>query len=516
MNPSPRTAFLMGLVDRSNPMLVRVVRQELRNRSFISVFMLLLVGAAISAMVVAAIATDRAAVELSRGLFGTIAFGWAFALWLVQPMGCFRAITTERSEDTWDLLELTGLRPMRVVSGLLLASLVQSVLYTSALAPFMVMAYLLRGIDLMMVLFALVVVPLGGVAAAALAVFAACLGPNKASRATLGGLLGLGLVGVWLSSIGLWFNLSELSYYFAQLRAGDLDAWFATALMVNIWLAGLALLLVLSSALLAFRAANRSTGPRLMWWILWFNAWAWTLVGFLIGSHFDMNDWFIGQIIFACAGVAAAGVLGLFSISEDYDLSPRQARSISDARSRVRRLIMLLLGPGAARGRLCWLVMGGLSLAIGAAGWMALGMPKSHNYFNARDALLLAWTGFAWLAILFTVSDWLYRGWLATWFPSPGLRRGFTLLVMALWSLLVPLGLWILGVDLETTGAGLFSPISALILVSEGIDQVLGIYLFFSLLGAAALLVQLVQGLRLRITTQRVQARDEDHNPRGG
>ena len=194
------TALLMNLVDRCNPMLVRVVRQELRNRAFISIFLILLAGGAIAAMVVAAITSERASGEVSRGLFAAIAFGWCFALWLAQPMGCFRAVSTERGDDTWDLLELTGLRPPKVISGLLMASLVQSLLYTSALAPFIVMAYLLRGIDLMAVIFALVIVPLGGVAASALAVFAACLGPNKASRAVLGGLLGLSLIGCWQSS----------------------------------------------------------------------------------------------------------------------------------------------------------------------------------------------------------------------------------------------------------------------------------------------------------------------------
>lgn len=512
---SPRIGFLMSLVDRSNPMLVRVVRQELRNRAFISIFLLLLAGAAIAAMVVAAVTSERSSGDVSRGLFGTIAFGWAFALWLAQPMGCFRAISTERGDDTWDLLELTGLRPMRVIGGLLLASLVQSALYTSALAPFMVMAYLLRGIDLMTVLFALVVVPLGGIAASALAVFAACLGPNKASRAVLGGLLGLSLVGTWLGSAGLWFNLSEMNYYLGELRSGDADAWLGTVAALNAWLGALALLLVLSGALLAFRAANRSTGPRLVWWILWLNAWCWTLAPFF-ASHFDLDDWWTVQTIFACVGVGAAGVLGLFSTTEDIELSPRQARSITGARTRWRRLAMLLLGPGAARGRLCWLAMGIVSLAIGVTGWLALGMPTQRQYMPVRDILLGAWTAFAWLAIVFTVADLLYRGWMADWFPTPGLRRGFTLLVLALWSLLPPLGMWIVGIDQQATGLGAFSPISALVLVGQGVDEVFGVYVVFSLLGAAAILVQLVQGLRLRIVTQRVQARDEDRNPRGG
>ncbi len=515
----PRSGFLISFVDRCNPMLVRVVRQELRNRAFIGIFMLLLAGGVIAAMVVAAITngqlSEQSGENISRGLFGTIAVGWCFALWLVQPMGCYRSITTERGDDTWDLLELTGMRPAKVISGLMLASLVQSMLYTSVLAPFMVMAYLLRGIDLMAVLFTLIVIPLGSVAASVLAVFTACLGNNKASRATLGGILGLGLFVCWASSAWLWFELNGLTYYFGSLRDGDVKSWAATCAILNVWLGGVALLFVLSAALLSFRAANRSTGPRLMWWILWFNAWCWTLVTFA-SSHFDFDDWLELQMIFAVVGVAAAGVLGLFSTTEDNALSPRQARSISDARSWWRRSAMLFLGPGAARGQLSWLAMGTVSLLIGLAGWLTL---YAENTKLLETTLLLgAWTAFAWLAIIFLVAELLYRGWVVTWFPTPGFRRAFTLLLLALWCVLVPLALWIIDGNTKITGLYWLSPITSLILINDGNKAGENIDLFFavfSAVGIAALIIQLRKGLRLKITTLRILARDEDHNPRG-
>ncbi len=521
---NPHFGFLSSFVDRCNPMLVRVVRQELRNRAFIGIFMLLLAGGVIAAMVTAAITSGQLSEQngenVSRGLFGTIAVGWCFALWLAQPMGCYRSITTERGDDTWDLLELTGMRPAKVISGLMLASLVQSVLYTSVLAPFMVMAYLLRGIDLMAVLFTLIVIPLGSVAASVLAVFTACLGNNKASRATLGGILGLGLFVCWASSTGLWFNLNEMTYYFGSLRNGDVESWAATVAILNVWLGGVALLFVLSAALLSFRAANRSTGPRLMWWMLWFNGWCWTLVPFVtfvpyIKSHFDFDDWLELQMVFAVFGIAAAGVLGLFSTTEDLTLSPRQARSITDARGWWRRFAMLFLGPGAARGQLSWLAMGTASLLIGLASWLAY--DKIGN-FLVSQILLSAWTSFAWLAIIFLVAELLYRGWVVTWFPTPGFRRAFTLLLLALWCVLVPLALWIIDGNTKITGLYWLSPITSLILINDGNKAGENIDLFFavfSAVGIAALAIQLRKGLRLKITTLRILARDEDHNPRG-
>ena len=131
----------------------------------------------------------------------------------IQAMTTFQAVIRERNEDTWDLLDLTGMGPRQVLRGLLLANLVQSQLYTAALAPFLVMAYLLRGIDLLTIAFALVVVPLAGVAASTLAVFLASIGNSKAARAFFGGLLGLGLVGMWLTSFAAWFELRWLTWF---------------------------------------------------------------------------------------------------------------------------------------------------------------------------------------------------------------------------------------------------------------------------------------------------------------
>jgi len=511
------------LAEHSNPILVRVVRQELRNRAFISVFVLLLTGGTIAALITAVIAANDSQSQssnLARGFFGTIAAGWAFALGVVQPMGCFRAIATERNEDTWDLVELTGLRPVRVVLGLLLASLVQGLLYTSALAPFMVMAYLLRGIDMLEVLFVLVVIPLGGIAVAALAVFMACLGGNKATRGFLSAVLGLGLLFAWMGSCGLWFNLREVGSVLDELRSGDAAVWAGLAAWLNAWGAHLVVMLVFSSALLAFRAANRSTGPRLAWCGLWLNGLIWAIIiPWMLPGYASLDERLSWALTgYAIGGMAHAGLLGLFAVSEDYELSPRQARSISQARG-WRRPFMLLFGPGAARGRLAWLALAGLTLIVAGLGWMLSGfeMPPDIGRSNRFSMAVVCWTMCCWLGILFVVGDLLYRGWLASWFPTPPLRRGFVLLLGALWMLLPPIALKLAGFEIEDNALSWFSPWSAVWMASEFDSDMWRPFLLFSLLGAAALLVLLVQGLRhLKLVTHRIVARDDDHNPRGG
>ena len=505
------------LAEGCNPILVRVVRQELRNRAFLMVFSLLLIGGAIAALVAATIAANESnsqSGDVARGFFATIAAGWAFALGVVQPLGCFRAIATERNEDTWDLVELTGLRPVRVVGGLLLASLVQGLLYTSALAPFMVMAYLLRGIDIFEVLFVLVLIPLGGIAAAALAVFMACLGGNKASRGFLFALLGLGLLLLWLSSCGLWFNLREIGFMLDMLRSGKNEFWLMIAIWANSWVAHVIIMLVFSSALLAFRAANRTTGPRLAWCGLWLNGLAWAvIIPFLVSEQLS---WALSG--YAIGGIVHAGFLGLFAVSEDYELSPRQARSISEA-SGWRRPFMLLFGPGAARGRLIWLGLSLLTLAVGLGGWLLGGaeLPAgSDKDFTRFTALTWTWTLFAWLAIVFVVGDRLYRSWMSGWFPTPALRRGFVLLLFSLWLVMPPIIIKLSGFEFDGM-LGWLSPLTSLHRVMEFEPDTWPAFIGFSLVGLAAMVVLLFQGLRnLTLVTHRIVARDDDRNPRGG
>ena len=210
--------------NRANPMLVRTLRQELRSKTFIGIFVLLLVVAALSAIGTAGMVTDSTISTAGRTLYGILALSWSLVI-AIQAMNTFQAVTRERNEDTWDLLDLTGMGPRLVLRGLLWANIVQGQLYTAALAPFLVMAYLLRGVDLLSIAFALVVMPLAGIAASTLAVFMASIGNNKASRAFCQSILGLGLFILWAMSGMLWFALHELEWFFSMFLTRPKEGW---------------------------------------------------------------------------------------------------------------------------------------------------------------------------------------------------------------------------------------------------------------------------------------------------
>ena len=494
--------------NRANPMLVRTLRQELRSKTFIGIFVLLLVVAALSAIGTAGMVTDSTISTAGRTLYGILALSWSLVI-AIQAMNTFQAVTRERNEDTWDLLDLTGMGPRLVLRGLLWANIVQGQLYTAALAPFLVMAYLLRGVDLLSIAFALVVMPLAGIAASTLAVFMASIGNNKASRAFCQSILGLGLFILWAMSGMLWFALHELEWFFSMFLTRPKEGWLILGLWFNLWLAFVISMLVLSGALMTHRASDRSSGPRLLWYGLWCNALCW-FFGIAWFNDRGLSDVGLALSAFSVFGVLWASVLGLFSVSEPYELSPRQERTMTQAPN-WRRWFTLIHGPGAARGRIAYLVMTVISLMIGVIG-ITLNVNDSSG-----EIVLSAWVLTGYICMLFVITDYCYRGFARRWLDTTGLRRGFILLVAALW-MLVPI---LLGAALEmgrmnTSIIALFSPIMGFTEVISGRTTYREILIIvYSLFGAAAIAVLIIQSLRLRITTYRVAASADDKNPRG-
>ncbi len=505
--------FATWLSDRANPMLVRCIRQELRSKTFLGVFTLLLVVCAIAAIASAGASSDSVNSQVGRNLFSVLGWSWSLVV-VIQAMSTFQAVIRERNDDTWDLLDLTGMGPRPVLRGLLLANLVQGQLYTAALAPFLVMAYLLRGIDLLTIVFALVAVPLASIAASTLAVFFASVGNNKPARAFFGGLLGLGLAGTWLASVALWFELRWLDWFLGGLLSNNLDAWLVLGGWFNAWLAFVALMLVLSGALMTHRAGDRSSAPRLLWAALWLNGLLWFIgIGAYSRPGYAMLAEGLG--VFAIMGVVWAGILGLFSVSEDVALSPRQARTITEA-PRWRRWVTALHGPGASRGRLAFLVLMVASVLVGLAAAF-LGDGRDFSNKACIGAAILG----GYLCVWLVIGDYLYRGPARSWLDTTALRRGFLLVLLAALNL-APLLIvaFEAGSGARESVLSLFSyisPITGMIEVMSGNSPHREMVLIVVLLiGLACFGVLLMQGLRLRIATQRIAARQDEHNPREG
>ena len=397
-------ASLVVRAECANPMLVRRVRQELRNRAFIGAYLLSLVVAVIAAIIASAM-SDGA--STGQGMFIVIAIAWT-ALMCLQALATHRAITGDRAAAAWDLIELTGMPPIRMVIGVVQSNLILGLLGAAGLAPFLVMAYLLRGIDLPTIVFAIIALPMLGAVLGSMAACAACVGNNKQASKGMGLLVAVGLLGVFSGMWGVWATSQHgVSPWLAEILRGDVDMLLSLGLIINAWAALIAASLVFGGALLTHRALNRSSGPRLVWMLIWINWLAWS-IGIKIwmesrGEHTNDEEFWTAV---GTASVLWTLALGLFAVTEDIDVTPRQLQACTSG-GRWRRFVMQILGPGSARGARATLAMLLVSLAMCVA-WIPNNL-----------ALLLTCYG----CIVLMLGDIVSRGPLRTWCQTPPTRR---------------------------------------------------------------------------------------------
>jgi hypothetical protein len=503
------------LADRANPLLVRHVRQQLRSRAFVAVYGLILLVGVIATVAIAAIMAGSERVN-GESLFAVVGVVYAFVLWFVQPAVAFRTVSRERDDDTWDLIELTGMTPWRMLRGMLAAGLVQGVLFTAALAPFLVMAYLLRGIDLFTVLLVLLGTAAIGQGLTAVAVWWACLGTNKASRAALSAVLLLALLGGWCvsfpiaGSLRYWSNdvVREFSQY-------PLAAWSVLLLCLNGIAALSVFVLALAAALLTHRAGDRSRGPRLAVLLLPINAYLWVALAPLL---FDCRATDAAMLLLVVGVVHAAWAIitGIFAVTEDDALSPRQLRAIHAGGRWWRCHLPWLLGPGSSRGRVFVVVNALLAwLAIGFACVLAqvVSVPERIADGMARGVSgALAITAYG--LIFLVLGDWLARRPLGRWVDTANGRRVAVVIALAVAGLLPS----ILAVTLpEHFGwAQIVNPFwGVMSSLNDGheVPRLLGVYAL-AVVALGHLVVR--TAAYWRPSAVRVTASDRDRNPRAG
>ncbi|MFM2090500.1 MAG: hypothetical protein RLZZ127_989 [Planctomycetota bacterium] len=507
--------LLHRLADRANPLLVRSVRQDLRSRLFTATYLLALGGAALVATAICLLA-PQAGGEAGIALFATATTAWALGAWCVAGQSAFAALLRERQDDTWDLVELTGMGPARIVRGVWLAGLIQGAVFGAALAPFMVMGFLLRGVDVGLAFVALIGVPLIAAVAMALAILVATLPQNRATRNGATGLVGLALLGSLGGGLGLIFGGGpEL----VRELGRDRGAWFIPPFILVGAAWCVVLPLVLAASQISHRAADRSTWPRLCWFgvagtgVLMF-AVVWIIVSSSFG--FDLRD--------MCQMLSVIGVLmtlwsiplGIGAVAEPWALSIRQEAAITGA-PRWRRWLTPITGPGAARGRMAFLAMLSLGLGLSVVGWGLGSLEGDATWFGppVRTSLLIA----SYACVFLVLGDVVTRRMLPAAWRTPAVQRVVTVAGILILTAVATVPLAILdGMHGDTVGY--LSPVLGLIHTNDpfgrrSTDPWLhpGLWLVLSG-GAAAALWLLVEGLRQRITRAEVLARPDDRNPR--
>lgn len=339
--PGKTTAWID---DRMNPIVVKELRQAVKSRFVISVLMLMLTLLMLILAVVLIDQGSRRGFDENAGaeLFVVFQSILLATCMLFVPVYVGVRLAAERSSATSDLIYVTTIKPSSIVWGKLLAGMVVTALTFSACAPFMVITYLLRGIDLPTILFVLGLDVLIVLAATQLAIFVGTIPIGWPVKAILGlGLLGLSFMGY----MGMTFFVAE-----ELLRTGigsamdDSDFWIGMAVSVGLWLAAIGMVFVLSVSMIAPPTANRALMPRLYFTFVWIAS----LVGFFILSVSvdavePMLAWLYAMYILLM-------LAAIISASEREVLGPRLRRSIP--RFRVLRLPAFFFYSGAAGGLL--------------------------------------------------------------------------------------------------------------------------------------------------------------------
>ncbi len=141
-------ARLLRLSDWLNPILVKETRQALKSQQFLWTFIMVLLS--IIGLTVAGVTLMVPGIYYLPG-GPSLLIGYFIILMvpvgIVVPMSSFFSMSSELEDGTHDILSLSALTSRQVVLGKIQVSMLQSIVYFSALTPCIGLTYLLRGVE---------------------------------------------------------------------------------------------------------------------------------------------------------------------------------------------------------------------------------------------------------------------------------------------------------------------------------------------------------------------------------
>jgi len=362
--------------DLWNPILVKEVRQALRGKTFRYTFLGTL-AAVLLATLTSLVGTASAFFD-AEAYFISVYFCLVVAVVAIVPFGAFQAMGGEWDESTYDLLVLSDLRPRRIVLGKLYSAGVQALLFTAALLPFLMVAFLLPGIDLRACTYLIVFALIVGCLAALVGTTLSTLSRQRFARVvlmvTLGGVIAMVLPAMLAFAAAVMGNPTNFL---------GRDAFLVIGTMASVSLVGAAYTFALACNMLAHPEENRSTNVRLV-----------TTLGsvFLlvsvatIGRSMTLGADFISGM--SIAGIVIVSLVSVLFVTEHRELGRR-------VRLRVPRTPFAALAtapwfPGGGRGVLLH-VFHVVAIALAGICFVAYERPGAANFLsNGVGALLVA------------------------------------------------------------------------------------------------------------------------------
>ncbi|HEX8311540.1 MAG TPA: hypothetical protein VF614_09505, partial [Chthoniobacteraceae bacterium] len=139
--PAPTTDF----PDWLSPMVVKELRQGMRTKLFVGIFIVLQVLMTLNVAVGLLTAAGQSNAQASNVVFWVMV---AVPVLLVLPLTGMNAVSNEIKMNTLELIFLTPVSAWRIIAGKWLAIVGQAVLLVSAVLPYAVLRYFIGGVNL--------------------------------------------------------------------------------------------------------------------------------------------------------------------------------------------------------------------------------------------------------------------------------------------------------------------------------------------------------------------------------
>lgn len=176
--------------DMLNPVVIKEVRQGLKSKRFLGVFLLLVLAMTSGISISLLPETVSKMREMSTATFWTVA---SICFLGMLPLLGINAITSEKKEKTFELVMLTRVSSWRLVYGKWQSLAVKTLLVATTLLPYMVLRHYIGGIELAMEVVFLAMMLIVSVLLSAFVVFVSTF-ENW--------LIRLGLIGLQLWAVG--------------------------------------------------------------------------------------------------------------------------------------------------------------------------------------------------------------------------------------------------------------------------------------------------------------------------
>ena len=294
--------------DWVNAVAIKEFRQAVQSRWVIAVLMLFLLIDVFFVGGYLALSPDAATnARGGRTTFATLLVILMGTCLSFVPLYSGIRLSLERNDANIDLLFITTLRPAAIVRGKFLTAMALTLLIFSACMPFMVLTYLLGGVDVPTILLLLAAGYAACAVSNALGIFAGSVSGSWLIRGLVGGG---GIIILCYAGAGTIAVLDEV--LFRGLGVAMADTWRFWGIVGNLAVlasAAIGLFYVLSVAMLSPVLSNRMLVPRVYLVASWIVAggiaavWTW-----LESSVWPIGSWMIGSgIAWMITALAAMG-----------------------------------------------------------------------------------------------------------------------------------------------------------------------------------------------------------------